>query len=148
MAICAHFQNPLISRILAVFRSVFRIEQLLCDSSVVFRMFLAILFFDPNSPFSKGYSLCLVAICAHFQNPLISRILSVFRSVFCIEQLLCDSSVVFRMFLAILLFDPNSPFSKGYSLCLLAFFSHFQNPLISRILSVFQIRFLQRTILI
>ena len=109
-------------------------------------MFLEILLFDPNSPFCKGYSLCLVAICAHFQNPLISRILAVFRSVFCTEQLLCDSSVVFRMFLAILFFDPDSPFSKGYSLCLVAIFSHFQNPLISRILSLFQIRFMHRTI--
>ena len=100
-------------------------------------MFLAILFFDPNSPFSKGYSPSLVTIFAIFQNPLNSQILAVFSILFfCMEQILFDSRVVFLVFLAILFFDPNCPFCKGYSVCLMAIFAHFQNPLISQILAV------------
>ena len=50
----------------------------------------------------------------------------------------------FDMFFGILIFDPNSPFSMGYSLCMLA---DFQNGLISRIFRVFWSGFLDRTTL-
>ena len=101
-------------------------------------MFQAILFFDPKWLFCMGDSLCLLAICGHFQNALIFRILAAFGAVFCIEQLECVCRNVFRMFLAYLIFNPNYPFCMGYSLCLLAICGHFQNALIFRILAVFR----------
>ena len=57
-----------------------------------------------------------------------------FGAVFCTEQLQCSASMVFDMFYAFLNFDPNSPFSKGYSLCMgysLHKVADFQNCLIS-----------------
>ena len=50
----------------------------------------------------------------------------------------------FDMFFGILIFDPNSPFSMGYSLCMMA---DFQNGLISRIFRAFSSGFLHRTTL-
>ena len=82
MAIFANFQNGLIFRILAVFWSRFLHNTTVCASTAVFCMLLAILIFDPNLPPSKGYSLCIVAIFANFQNGLISQILAAFRSRF------------------------------------------------------------------
>ena len=58
--------------------------------------------------------------------------------------------MVFCMVLAFLICDPNTPFCKGYSLCIgysLGKTAHFQNRLISRILGVFSIGFLRRTAL-
>ena len=40
------------------------------------------LFFDPNSVFCMGHSLCIVAMFGHFQNALIFRILTRFSSTF------------------------------------------------------------------
>ena len=55
-----------------------------------------------------GYSLCIVAIFGHFQNALIFLILDVFSNRFFAEK---TSNVFvetfFRMFKAILFFDPN-----------------------------------------
>ena len=48
----------------------------------------------------------------------------------------------FDMFFGILIFDLKSRFCMGYSLCMMA---DFQNPLISRIFSVFSRGFLHRT---
>ena len=127
------------------FAAVFCIEQLECVCRNVFRMFLAYLIFNQNYPFCMGYSLCIVAIFGHFQNALIFRILAVFWSRFCIEQLECVCRNVLRMFLAYLIFNPNCPFCMGYSLCIVAIFGHFQNALIFRILPVFWSRFLHRT---
>ena len=53
--------------------------------------------------------------------------------------------MVFRMFLAFLIFDPNWPFCKGYSLSNMA---DFQTCLISRLFGVFSSGFLHRTILV
>ena len=146
VAIFADFQNRLIFRILGVFSIVFWKEQRWCACGVVFRMFLAILFFDANWPFCKGYSLCIVAIFADFQNRLIFRILGVFSSVFWKEQLFCASGVVLRMFMAILIFEPNWAFCKGYSLSLRSgHFSNFPNRPIFRILAVFSIHLLHKT---
>ena len=50
----------------------------------------------------------------------------------------------FDMFFAILIFDPKSGFSMGYSLCIMA---DFQNALISRIFGLFSSGFLHRTTL-
>ena len=50
----------------------------------------------------------------------------------------------FDMCFAILIFDPKSRFSMGYSLCLMA---DFQNALISRIFGVFSSGFLHKTTL-
>ena len=58
------------SNISGLFWANSSIQQLYCACRVVFRMFLAILMFDPNSPFCKGYSLYMVAIFATFQNRL------------------------------------------------------------------------------
>ena len=49
-----------------------------------------------------------------------------FRADFCTEQLYCACRMVFRMFFAFLIFDPNWPFCKGYSLCEMADF-HFNS---------------------
>ena len=48
----------------------------------------------------------------------------------------------FDMLFGILIFEANSPFSMGYSLCMMA---DFQNGLISRIFGVFWSGFLHRT---
>ena len=48
-------------------------------SRMDFEMFFGILIFNPKSVFCMGYSLCMMA---YFQNGLISRIFSVFRSGF------------------------------------------------------------------
>ena len=58
--------------------------------------------------------------------------------------------MVFPMFLAFLIFDPNWPFCKGYSLCIGDSFGRladFQNRLISGILGVFSNGSLHRTTL-
>ena len=109
-------------------------------------MFLAFLIFDTNWPLCKGYSLCIVAIFASFQNGLIFLNISCFlEPFFCIIQLQCASTAVFRMLFAILIFDPNWPVCKGYSLCIVAIFANFQNGLIFRILAVFWSGFLHNT---
>ena len=48
----------------------------------------------------------------------------------------------FDMFFGILIFEPNRGFCMSYSLCMMA---DFENPLISRIFSVFWSDFLHRT---
>ena len=67
-----------------------------------------------------------------------------FRAVFCTEQLQCSCRIVFHMFLAFIIFDPNRPFCEGYSLCMgysLCKMADFQNRLISSIFDVFFERF-------
>ena len=108
-------------------------------------MLFAILIFDPNWPLCKGYSLCTVAIFANFQNGLISQILAAFWSRFLHKTSLMCLRVFYRMFLAFLIFDPNRPFCKGYSFCIVPIFANFQNGLIFRILAVFWSRFLHNT---
>ena len=78
----------------AVFWCCFLHRTTLTCSRNVFRMFSAILFF---AVFCMGYSLCIVAMCADFQNGLI----------FHRTTLTCVRRNVFRMFLAILFFDPK-----------------------------------------
>ena len=68
-----------------------------------------------------------------------------FRAVFSIQQLCYVWRVVFHIFLAILVFDTNKPFCKGYNPCIVAIFAHFDYRLISRILNVFSSRFLHTT---
>ena len=104
-------------------------------------MLFAILIFDPDWPLCKGYSLCIVAIFANFQNGLISQILVAFWSRFLHKKSLMACRVFYRMFLAFLIFDSKWPFCKRYSLCSVAIFGNFQNGLIFRILSVFWSRF-------
>ena len=63
-----------------------------------------------------------------------------FRAVFSEEQLQCSCRMVFRTFLAFFIFDPNSAFCKGYSICMgssLCKMADFQNRLISPIFGVF-----------
>ena len=100
-------------------------------------MFLAFLFFDPNWPFCKGYSLCIVAIFANFQNGLISQILAAFWSRFWHKTSLMCLQSLFSFFFAFLIFDPNWPFCKKSSLCIVAIFA--------TILAVFWSRFLHNT---
>ena len=52
--------------------------------------------------------------------------------------------MVFRMFVAFLIFDPNGPFGTVYSLCKMA---DFQNSLISRIFGISSSLFLHKTTL-
>ena len=106
-----------------------------------FDMFFGILIFHPMWGFYKSCRLCMMV---DFQNGLISRILIVFRAVFCTEQLQMICRMDFDMFFGILIFDPKWGFCKGYSLCMMA---HFQNGLISRILIIFSSGFLHRTTL-
>ena len=91
-----------------------------------------------------GYSLCIVAIFGHFQNALIFQILVVFRSCFLHRTTVMFFRNVFRMFEAILFFDPNCVFCMGYSLCIVAIFCPFQNIPISVILAVFRGSFVHR----
>ena len=65
--------------------------------------------------------------------------LVLFGAVFCTEQLQMICRIDFDMFFGILIFDPNSAFCMGYSLCIMA---DFQNGLISRIFGVFWSGFL------
>ena len=67
-------------------------------------MFFGILIFDPKWGFCMGYSLCMMA---YFQNGLISRLFSIFWSVFCNTITLNDLETLFDMFFGILIFDPN-----------------------------------------
>ena len=146
MAIFAHFQNGLIFRTLAVSSSRFlqRTTAISC-TNVLSMCFYIFFIFDPKWPFCKGYSICLMAFFANFQNAFFFRILAVFSSRFCIEQLQCLLETFLACFFAILIFDPKWPFSKGYSPCLIASFAHFQNVIIFQILAVFPSLFLHRT---
>ena len=108
-------------------------------------MFLAFLIFDPNWPFCKGYSLCIVAIFANFQNGLIFRILAVFWSRFFYNTtVMCFYGRFLHAFRNFNL-DPNWPLCKGYSLCIVAVFANFKNGLLSEILAVFWSRFFHNT---
>ena len=82
LCMMADFQNALIFRIVGVFSSVFlhRTTQMICRRDC--DIFFGILIFDPKWGFCIGYSLCMIA---DFQKSLISRILGVFRGVFCTE---------------------------------------------------------------
>ena len=56
--------------------------------------------------------------------------------------------MVFCMFLAFLIVDPDCPFGKGYGLCMVyspCEMADFQNCLMSRIFGVFSSGFLHRT---
>ena len=41
------------------------------------------------------------------ENRLISRIFGIFRAVSCTDEPYCSCRIVFHMFLAFLIFDPN-----------------------------------------
>ena len=82
VAIFAKFQNRLICRILAAFYSRFLHKTTVMCFYSRLCMFFTLLMFDPNCPFCEGYSLCMVAIFANFQNRLIFRITSVFLNRF------------------------------------------------------------------
>ena len=116
-------------------------------------MFLAFLIFDPNWPFCKDYSLCIgynLSKISNFQNGLLSQFFGVFRAAFCTDQLYCSRKIVFRIFLAILIFYPNWSFFKGYNLCMCFSFckmADFQNGLISPIIVVFWIGFFHKATL-
>ena len=131
VAIFGNFQNALIFRILAVFWSRFlhRTTAMCCIN--VLACFYAFLIFIPKWRFWQLYSLCFVTILSNFQNALIFRILAVFWSPFCIEQLQCGVETFLACFYAFLIFDPNWRFWQVYSLCLVAilgnFCSHFSN---------------------
>ena len=103
---------------------------------MVFYMFLAFLIFDPNRPFSKGYSMGY-SLCkmTNFQNGLISGIfVFFFEQFFAQNNSNCLVQCFFCAFLAFLIFDRNRPFCKGYSLCMdysLCKMADFKNGLIS-----------------
>ena len=120
------------------FGAVFSREQVSCVRTMIFSSFLAFLIFDPNWPFCKGYSFCIVANLGDFQNIPIFQILGVFFiAVSCTTQLSSGRRIVFSTFLAFFIFDPNRPFCKGSSLCVVVNSGHFQNALIFGILVIF-----------
>ena len=101
-AIFGHFQNVLISLILAVFWSRFLHRTTAMCWRNVFGMFLCIFyFFDPKWRFYKVYSLCLGAIFGNFQNAPFFRILAVLWSRFLHRTTAMCCISVFRMFLCI-----------------------------------------------
>ena len=146
----ADFKNILISRIFGVLYSSF-FAQNNCAVLVewFFRMFLAFSIFDHNWTFWKGFAWAIAfARWPIFKFVLFLEYLVFFRAVFCTEQLCCRCRIVFRRFLAFLMFHLNWPFCKGYSLCMgysLCKMADFQICLISRIFGVFSSRFLHRT---
>ena len=142
LCMMADFQNRLISRLFGVFSSGFFAQNnsnMIKES--VFACFFLILIFDPNWPFCKGYRLSFMA---DFQNRLICRIFGVFWSGFLQRTTLTWLKNRFSRVFLILIFDPNWPFCKGYSLCLMA---DFQNRLISQLFGVFSSGFLHTTTL-
>ena len=100
-------------------------------------MFLNNLIFDPNWLFCKGYSPCIIANFSDYGTLLIFGILGVFGVDFCLEHFSFGSRDVFRMFFNISIFDPNWRFCKGYSPCIIAYFSDFGTLAISGILGLF-----------
>ena len=84
LCMMADLQNRLISLIFGVFSSGFLHRTTLTWLKNRCSHIFWILIFDPTWLFCKGYSLCVMA---DFQNRLISRMLGVFSSVFCTEQL-------------------------------------------------------------
>ena len=60
-----------------------------------------------------------------------------FKAVVFTKQVSCGRRIVFGTSLGFLIFDPNWSFCKGYSFCVVANFSHFQNALIFGKLGVF-----------
>ena len=97
MADFANFQNALIFRIWAVFC----IKQLQCAVETFLACFYAFLIFDLKWRFCMGYSLCMMADFANFQNALIFRIWALFSSRFLHQTTAMCCRNVFSMFLCI-----------------------------------------------
>ena len=136
-------------------------KYIMCFSNC-FGMFCPILFFHPKWQFCKGYSLCMEAIFANIQNGLIFLLTGGFKALFAKNnyKVLRETFFVWfvqfsfwtqtedfanDMFLAILFFNPNWWFCKGYSLCMKANFANIQNAFIFRILGDFESGFLHGT---
>ena len=95
------------------FPAFFCTEQLNCSCRFIFGIFLDKKIFDPNWPFCMGYRLTKMV---DFQRGLISRILAVFFSVLCTEQLNCCCRFIFGIFLEKKIFDPNCHFAWAIDL--------------------------------
>ena len=89
---------------LGFFGAAFCTEQLEMICRVDFDTFFGILIFDPQSGFSIGYSLCMMA---DFQNCFISGMFSFFWSGFCTQELQMICTMDFDLFFGILIFDPQ-----------------------------------------
>ena len=112
----------------------------------LFSTFLPFLTFDPNWPFCMDYSPCIVAKFGHFQNAVISPILSGFWSGFLHTTTLMWWYNRFSHLFGILNFWSKLAILHGvYSPCIVANFGHFRNAVIFRILGVFWSGFLDRT---
>ena len=106
MAIFGNSQNALIFEYYLFFRAVFLYRTTLMCCRNVFSMFFCISNFSPKvSILQRLYSLWLVAVFGNFQNALILRILAVYRTNFCIEQLQCVVETFLACFFAFLIFD-------------------------------------------
>ena len=105
-------------------RAVFRIELLEITLRIDFDTIFGILIFDPKWQFCKGYRLCMMA---DFRNGHISRILSVFSSVFLHRTTRNHLENGFWHVFWFLIFDIKWQFFKRYRLCMMA---DFQNCLI------------------
>ena len=140
----ADFQNRLISRIFGFFFERFFAQN---NSNVLVESFFACFwhfcFLTQSDHFARAIAF---AWAIAFERWPIFKIVSFleylvfFRAVFRTEQLQFSCRMVFCMFLAFLIFDPNWPFCKGYSLCMcysLCKMAVFQNCLICRIFGFF-----------
>ena len=145
----ADFQNLLTSRIFGVFSSGFLHRTTLVCLYIRFSHVLTHFNFWPK-----------LTILQRLQPLEDGRFLksSNFSNIWCFFQRFFaqnNSSVLidmfFRMFLDILVFEPDWPFCRAYSLCMdysLCKVAEFQNRLISRIFGVFSSGFLHRTTLV
>ena len=104
-------------------------------------------FLSQNDHFAKPIALPLGPILAIFKNMSFLEYEVFFVAVFSTKQLWPVSRDVFGMLFAILIFEPNWPFCKAYSFCVLANFDVFQKLVISTIIGAFWSRFFHRTTL-
>ena len=104
-------------------------------------MICTILLFDPNLRFCKRCGLCIEAIFADIKNGLTLEYQLFFKAGFSMKLLQCALRILFGNFGAILFFDPQWRFRKGYRLRMEALFANIQNALIFRILGVFESAF-------
>ena len=136
-----HFQNAIICRIFGFFERLFAQN----NSNVLVESFFACFwpfqFMTQTESFAKSIAFARWPI---FKMLSFLEYLVISWAVFCTEQLKCTRRVVFRMFLAILVFDTNWKFCKVYSLCKMA---DSQNAFTSRIFGDFMSGFLHRTTL-
>ena len=132
------FQNALMFGILGVFWSGFFYKTSLMWSENRFSHLFGIFnFLTQTDRFAKAIAFASRPTLAIFKMLSFLENWVCFGVVFFTKQVSCCRRIVFRTFLAFLIFDPNRPFCKGYSLCVVANFGHYENAPIFRISGAF-----------